>query len=266
MAIGIPAAMLIGGAASAAGNIGSSILSNSAAVRATEKQVNWNENAAKHAHQWEVQDLEAAGLNPVLSATSGGATTGAVSPVMPDYSGIANAGNNIMSAIMSSYTADKIKSETKNIDADTENKKEQKESIIAERNLTKQQTKKLNWDITKIKSDIKRNEQLNSKDRTEINQMVENIRKIKSEKELIDAEKELTYAKKDLTKQEEQYKLILSQKGLKEIEYKIAENQLIQVRAKMRYVDYTMEKIGQITKNLNEGARTITSAINAITN
>lgn len=261
----IPVGAIIGAAAIKAGaEIGSSMLSNSAAIRATEKQIAWNEYAAKHAHQWEVQDLEAAGLNPVLSATSGGATTGSVSPVMPDYSGIANAGNSIMSAIMQSYEADKIDAETKNIEADTANKKETKENIITERKLTNQQVRKLNWDITKIKSDIKRNEQLNSKDRTEINHMVENIRKIKSEQQLIDAERELTDAKKDLTKQEEQLKLILSQKGLKEIAYKEAENKLIQLRAKMRYIDYTMEKIGQITENANKGAGTIISAIRAI--
>lgn len=57
------------------------------ASRQTSRHRDWQEKMANTAHQREVADLRAAGLNPILSATGGsGAATpsGAVAPV-PDY-------------------------------------------------------------------------------------------------------------------------------------------------------------------------------------
>ena len=83
MAFGIDIGSAIGGIASGA-------MSARAAREATEKQIEWERERATHAHQWEVQDLKAAGLNPILSAGGQGAVTGSISAPMPDYSGIAN--------------------------------------------------------------------------------------------------------------------------------------------------------------------------------
>lgn len=44
------------------------------------KQKEWEKERATHAHQWEMQDLKAAGLNPALTAMGGqGASTGGIS-------------------------------------------------------------------------------------------------------------------------------------------------------------------------------------------
>lgn len=57
-----------------------------------DKQIEWEKERATHAHQWEMQDLKAANLNPALTATGGsGATTGSISApanAMPNLQGL----------------------------------------------------------------------------------------------------------------------------------------------------------------------------------
>lgn len=45
---------------------------NALSINEAAKQRAWAENFYKHRHQWEVEDLRKAGLNPVLSAKFGG--------------------------------------------------------------------------------------------------------------------------------------------------------------------------------------------------
>lgn len=67
------------------------------------QQQAWNEYAAKHAHQWEMEDLKNAGLNPILSGTGGsGASVHSVTPQMPELSGYGNAVTNAFN-ILSGY-------------------------------------------------------------------------------------------------------------------------------------------------------------------
>lgn len=45
-----------------------------------QRQIEWEKERATHAHQWEMQDLKDANLNPALTATGGqGAATGSIS-------------------------------------------------------------------------------------------------------------------------------------------------------------------------------------------
>lgn len=116
---------IIGGAASAYG----AHRAGQDAKAATEAQIAWERERAQNAHQWQVEDLKKAGLNPVLSAHGSGAVTGGISAPMPDRSGYTGAGTAIIDAINSAYqaaqtnaTIGKTGAETANITQDTQNK------------------------------------------------------------------------------------------------------------------------------------------------
>jgi len=61
----------MGSAISAGSNLLGGILRNRAAAASADKSMEFQRWMAEHAHQMEVSDLRAAGLNPILSATGG---------------------------------------------------------------------------------------------------------------------------------------------------------------------------------------------------
>jgi len=66
--------------------LGGSVASGLFGARQADKSMNFQRRAARSAHQWEVEDLRRAGLNPILSGTGGpGAKpAGGAMPTTPD--------------------------------------------------------------------------------------------------------------------------------------------------------------------------------------
>lgn len=140
------AGALAGGLLGGAGSKKAAKVSAAAAKEINEKQLAWQREAATNAHQWEVQDLQAAGLNPILSAGGSGASVGTPQMQMPDTSGYQSAGqiyantaNNILNGISSMYknentkaNTNKTENEAENINADTTKKNFEAANIQAD--------------------------------------------------------------------------------------------------------------------------------------
>lgn len=112
---------LLAGLGSLAGNLLGGAMSNSASKANTERSIRWERERATNAHQWEVKDMTAAGLNPILSATGGsGAQTGSVNAATNvDQSKMG--GEAVNSALNGINTANQLKrtdTEIKSMEAD----------------------------------------------------------------------------------------------------------------------------------------------------
>lgn len=125
MGWGIAALSGLSGIAQAAGSLYAAKKSASAAKQINQQQIEYNKEAAQNAHQWEVEDLKKAGLNPILSA-NGGASVNAMSPIMPDTSGYGNA---FTSAAETMRTFNAAQNETKL--ANTQSDKNQADAALA---------------------------------------------------------------------------------------------------------------------------------------
>ena len=88
------------------------IMANNASNKQATRQMAFQERMARNAHQYEVEDLRAAGLNPILSAKYGGAHVppGASAPVQ----------DVIGPAVNSAQAARRLSQELENMDAQNE--------------------------------------------------------------------------------------------------------------------------------------------------
>ena len=76
------------------------------------RQADFEKEKATHAHQWEMKDLQDAGLNPLLSSKYGGSSVGGISSPMP-----APLKSDVASAFQKSTEVDLNKAQKANVEA-----------------------------------------------------------------------------------------------------------------------------------------------------
>lgn len=116
------------------GEIAGSVIGASSARSVNRSTINFMREQGQNRHQWEVDDLRAAGLNPMLSLTKG--FGGGGSPAAPNLKQpfSANDAKNMAEAVKTAVA------QTKNIQADTDVKTAQADNVKSDTILKNQQT------------------------------------------------------------------------------------------------------------------------------
>jgi hypothetical protein len=119
---------------------------NSAQMKMAQKQMDFQREMSNTAHRRQVKDLRKAGLNPILSAKYGGASSppGSMAQIQDTITPAVNTG---LQAMTTQANVDKIEAEIPKIQQEVKN-------LEAARDLTEEQTYKASQEIAHLRMQI----------------------------------------------------------------------------------------------------------------
>lgn len=126
----ITGADLLGGAISLVSSLFGTSKSEATARDINRANLAFQREFAQNGIQWKVNDMRAAGLNPLLSTGINATSPAGGSSVMPDYSGISSSGRDV-ARIIAEKTAERANADINTAKAVAENNRAQAESAKA---------------------------------------------------------------------------------------------------------------------------------------
>lgn len=150
----MPWGMIAGAAISAAASMANQNSANKNAQKNAQAANDFTKEQWLNKHQWEVEDLKKAGLNPILSAQNGGGPAGSAMASTQ----MADVGSSINSGASAAKIAAMLKAEKEKVTQETETMKSQEDK---NRTDAKNQTKLVNAQVKKMGSETKGIDQLN---------------------------------------------------------------------------------------------------------